>query len=355
MKTCNHTLKYIITLIMALSITIAEAQENEQFEWDSSEKSGWTPSFRKVEIISSADSTLQPAYFRKTQSRKPQPLIVSLHTWSGGYDQKDPMSADVDKKDWNYIHPHFRGFNNRPEAMVSPLVLSDIDDAIAYAVEHGNVDPDEIHIVGVSGGGMATIAAYMELTRPIKSFNAWVPISDLNAWYWESLGRRFNYASHIMAAIGHDGKIDTEEAARRSPLYKKFPKETRKNSILRIYAGIHDGHIGCVPVSHSINFYNRIVGEMKYGTASLDEIYRYAENDSELVSKNLLLSVLEKRLCPESIDKDDALLGRHIHLRRSSGPVSLIIFEGEHEQIPGAIELVIPGLSRRSAGVKEEK
>lgn len=344
MKLFSHTLKLFFTIIMALSITIADATENEQFEWDSSEKSGWTPSFIKVEIPSSADSTIQPAYFRKTQSKKPQPLIISLHTWSGGFDQKDPITADVEARDWNYIHPHFRGFNNRPEAIVSPLVISDIDDAITYAITHGNVDPDEIHIVGVSGGGMATIAAYMELKRPIKSFNAWVPISDIHAWYWESLGRRFNYASHIMAAIGRDGKIDADEARRRSPLFKKLPAEARKNSTLRIYAGIHDGHIGCVPVSHSINFYNRIAGELKYGTDSLDEIYRHAETDPELVSKDLMLSILEKRLCPENIDSDKTLLGRHIHLSRRSGNISLIIFEGEHEQIPGALNLIAPNL-----------
>lgn len=338
----KHILRYnIIIITMALSIVIADSCKNEQFEWDSSEKSGWTSSFEKVEIHSSADSTLQPAYFRKAQSDEPKPLIVSLHTWSGGYDQKDPMTADIEAKDLNYIHPHFRGFNNRPEAMVSRLVISDIDDAIEYAIENGNVDPDEIHIVGVSGGGMATIAAYMELSRPIKSFNAWVPISDIHAWYWESLGRRFNYASHIMAAIGHDGKIDTEEARRRSPLFKPFPKEARKNAILRIYAGIHDGHIGCVPISHSINFYNRIVGELKYGTDSLTEIYRFAEQDSELVSKNLLMSLLEKRLCPENLDSDESLLGRHVHLSRCSGNISLVIFEGEHEQIPGALELIV--------------
>ena len=327
---------------MALSILIADAGENEQFEWDSAEKTGWTPSFQKVEIPSSADSTIQPAYFRKASGSTPRPLIVSLHTWSGGYDQKDPIAADVDALDLNYIHPHFRGFNNKPEAIVSPLVLADIDDAIAYAIENGNVDPDEIHIVGVSGGGLATIAAYMELSRPIKSFNAWVPISDLNAWYWESLGRRFNYAKHILAAMGHDGKIDTDEARRRSPLSKPFPAEARKDARLRIYAGIHDGHIGCVPVSHSINFYNRIAGELKYGTDSLDEIYRRAETDPELVSKDLMLSILEKRLCPENLDSDESLLGRHIHLSRRSGPVSLIIFEGEHEQIPGALSLIIP-------------
>lgn len=157
------------------------SQAEEEFEWDSTEKVEWSDSFRSVDIPSSKDSTIQPAYFRKTMLDEPQPLIVSLHTWSGGYSQKDPVTADIEARDWNYIHPHFRGFNNRPEAMVSDLVLADIDDAIDYAIAHGNVDSDQIHIVGVSGGGLATLAAYMELDRPIKSFNAWVPISDLNA------------------------------------------------------------------------------------------------------------------------------------------------------------------------------
>ena len=75
----------------------------------------------------------------------------------------------------------------------------------------------------------------------------------------------------------------------------------------------------------------------------MEEIYRHAETDSELVSKDLMLSILEKRVCPENIDSDETLLGRHVHLSRRSGNVSLIIFEGEHEQIPGALDLIIPG------------
>lgn len=316
------------------------SQAEETFEWDSTAKVEWSDSFQVIEIPSSADSTVQKAYFRATAGATPQPLIVSLHTWSGGYSQKDPMAADAEARDWNYIHPDFRGFNNRPEAMVSDLVLADIDDAIAYAIAHGKVDPGQIHIVGVSGGGLATLAAYMELERPIKSFNAWVPISDLEAWYWESRGRRYSYVRHIMAAIGRDGAIDSAEARRRSPLYKAFPAEARKGAELRIYAGIHDGHIGCVPISHSVNFYNRIAGELKYGTDDLSEIYRHAETDPDLISKDLLLSLLEKRINPDYLARGEKLLGRDIHLTRRYGPVSLTIFEGEHEQIPGAISLI---------------
>ena len=137
----------------------------------------------------------------------------------------------------------------------------------------------------------------MELSRSIRSFNAWVPISDLEAWYWESRGRRFNYADHIMAAIGADGKIDEAEARRRSPLYKSLPADARRAATLRIYAGIHDGHIGCVPVSHSVNFYNRVAGEWKYSTSNLDEIYRLAQNDSSLVSKDTVSSCKENQSC----------------------------------------------------------
>lgn len=327
---------------MSLNIVIPPETGDEQFEWDSSENSGWTPSFQKVEIAATADGTMQPAYFRRTCSAQPRPLIVSLHTWSGGYDQKDPITADVEGADLNYIHPHFRGFNRTPQALVSPTALADIDDAIAWAIANGNVDPERIHIVGVSGGALAALAYYMDIDRPVASVDAWVPISDIYAWYWESLGRRFNYAAHIMAAIGRDGLIDRREALRRSPLYKRYPAALRRDTPLRLYAGIHDGHIGCVPVSHSINFYNRIVGERKYGTADLGEIYCHAETDADLVSKDTLLSLLEKRLDPDSLDCAGSLLGRHVHMFRQSGSVALTIFEGEHEQLPGALSLIVP-------------
>lgn len=65
---------------------------------------------------SSLDGQNQPAWFYKSKSILPQPLIVSLHTWSGGFDQKDTLSWEAIRKDFNYIHPHFRGPNNIPQA-----------------------------------------------------------------------------------------------------------------------------------------------------------------------------------------------------------------------------------------------
>jgi len=65
-------------------------------------------------------------------------------------------------------------------------VISDFEDAIQFGIQNGNVDTNEVHMIGGSGGGYATMLAYMKLNYPVKSFNAWVGISNLTDWYWES-------------------------------------------------------------------------------------------------------------------------------------------------------------------------
>src|SRR5690606_22567060 len=141
--------------------------------WDNTAKTAWPSAFQQVEIPSSIDATRQKAYFFKSSQKRPQPLVVSLHTWSGDYQQSDPLTKEILARDWNYIHPDFRGANNKPESMGSSLVLSDIKDAIKYAIKNGNVDTMEVHIIGVSGGGYATLCAFMQLDYPVRSFSAW--------------------------------------------------------------------------------------------------------------------------------------------------------------------------------------
>lgn len=69
----------------------------------------------------------------------------------------------------------------------------------------------------------------------------------------------------VLKAVSTDTVFNVDEARLRSPLFQKFPKELRKNSKLFIYEGIHDGYVGSVPITHSINMYNRLVTELKYG------------------------------------------------------------------------------------------
>ena len=66
------------------SIVLLFAQTKEPI-WDNTSKRYWSPEFEKIEIPSSKDGMLQKAYIYKTTRKKPQPLIVSLHTWSGYY------------------------------------------------------------------------------------------------------------------------------------------------------------------------------------------------------------------------------------------------------------------------------
>ena len=78
-----------------------------------------------------------------------------MHTWSGDYNQEDPLAKEVLLRDWNYIHPDFRGPNNNSNACGSSLVITDLEDAIQFAINHGIVDTANTHIIGVSGGGYA--------------------------------------------------------------------------------------------------------------------------------------------------------------------------------------------------------
>jgi lysophospholipase L1-like esterase/pimeloyl-ACP methyl ester carboxylesterase len=307
--------------------------------WDNTAKNQWNSSFRKIEIKSSVDGSTQLAYLYAAQSKMRKPLIVSLHTWSGDYSQKDPISGEILARDWNYIHPDFRGANNKPDAACSRLALSDIEDAIQFALKNTNSDPEDVHIIGTSGGGLATLAAYMNIRYPIKSFSAWAPISDLETWYWESVGRKQKYAVDILKIVSEDSILNAEEARRRSPLFQEFSKELRKNANLYIYEGIHDGYEGSVPITHSLNMYNRLVGEIKYGITQVDQIMSKAVADSDLVSEKEIINLLTKRINPEYNDKA-TLFDRKIHLSREYKNINLTIFEGGHEQIPQALGLI---------------
>ncbi len=285
----------------------------------------WPTAFQEISIPSTLDASHQKAMFLPASGDSQQALVVSLHTWSGDYRQKDPLATMISEKGWNYIHPDFRGSNNHPEACGSEKVIQDIEDAIQYAMKQGNVDPDNIHVIGTSGGGYATLLMYMKTSLEIKSFSAWVPISDLVDWYWACDSRGLKYAGDILQSTGsRDSVLDTEEAKRRSPYFMDTPVSQRKNSTLNIYCGIHDGYSGSVPITQSINFYNKLVRDMK-------------GNKAALVPREDALYMLSQRTFNPS---EEAPLiqpeGRRIHYRKQFQSINLTIFEGGHELLPGA-------------------
>jgi acetyl esterase/lipase len=299
----------------------AYTAQNEDDVW----KKDWPGTFKEISIPSSVDTGHQKAMFSPASGDQPQPLIVSLHTWSGDYRQKDPLAAMILEKGWNYIHPDFRGSNTRPEACGSEKVIPDIEDAIMYAKQHGNVDVDNIHVIGTSGGGYATLLMYMKSALVVRSFSAWVPISDLVDWYWACDSRGLKYAGDILMSTGSlDSVLNIEEAKRRSPYFMDTPVSERKNSILNIYCGIHDGYAGSVPITQSINYYNKLVRDMKGDKLALvpkeDAVQMLSQRTFKPAGAAPLLG-------PE---------GRRIHYRKQYDSISLTIFEGGHELLSGA-------------------
>lgn len=299
-----------------------------KIRWDDTEKWQWPNAAKVVEIVSPLDGEKQKAYFYSTTDDKPRPLIVSLHTWSGDYSQKDQLVTQIIDKNWNYIHPDFRGVNNSPKAMGSPYAISDIDEAISWALENANVEPGQIHIIGTSGGGYATLCMYMQSKHPVKSFSAWVPISDIEAWYYESLGRKNKYAGDILSATGSvDSVLNAEEARRRSPLSMATPVMARKGSQLSIFAGVHDGYTGSVPITHSLNFYNKVLAEMGAPAMSL-------------ISERKIRELLAMRTHPEL--PGQKIGGRDVIFLSEYNNVSIVIFEGTHEMLTD-VALQLPG------------
>ncbi len=276
---------------------------------------------KKDSINSSLDGNSQVFYYYKSTDKKPKPLIVQLHSWSYTANDLETVGLDtiVTNKNYNYIFPNFRGVNNHPKACCSEFVIADIDEAIDWALKNMNVDRKRIYIIGYSGGGMATLAMYMKSQHNIRGFSAWSPISDLVAWYGESVERRNKYAGEIIQCLGTNNVFDTLKAQKRSPLFWETPVKKRKKSDLQIFAGIHDGYRfnAPVPISQSINFYNKILSDSG------------EKDSSKYVNNNDLQFMLEKQSFPSS--NNDKIGDRAIHYQKESKKIMVTIYEGGHE------------------------
>lgn len=300
------------------------AQENP--EWDNPISN--FPELCKVGMISSSlDSSIQPAVYYWSVSDNPRPLIVSFHTWSADYTQEDPLAIQCIQKDYHYIHPNFRGSNNKPIATGSKYVIGDIEDAISWACKNARIDTSEIHVIGVSGGGYASLLSYMKTKHNVKTFSAWVPISDLKNWFYESEGRKSKYALDVAKSTVQNEDFDSdyyylgeEEAILRSPYYMETPVERRNNSKLYIYAGIHDGYEGSVPVSQSLLFFNKLVRDFD------------STEIQSLIPEKDIIEILASRNFQGG--EKDSIGDRIIHYQKTyKSLLKLTIFEGNHEML----------------------
>jgi pimeloyl-ACP methyl ester carboxylesterase len=285
------------------------------------------PDFLKKDSIkSSLDANIQVFYYYKSSTSEPKPLVVQLHSWSNSADSLKTtfLAPEAKKQDWNYIFPNFRGINNHPKACCSEFVITDIDEAIDWAIKNMNVDLNQIYVAGVSGGGYATLAMYMKSRHKIRGFSAWASISDLSAWYLESSERKNKYAAEILKCTDSGEKLDEKKAKTRSPIFWKTPINKRTGSTLQIYAGIHDGYTGSVPISQSIDFYNKLLVDTK-------------EKDSENLVSEHDKSIMIKTQSFPTQNTYKPIGDRTVLYYKKSKKISLTIFEGTHEMLSNVV------------------
>ena len=289
--------KLIFLLVMALSTAVYGSRAKE------------------IKYQSLADQSEQPAMFYAPISKEPAPLMVALHTWSGNYKQKYHKAIEqwCIKNGWAYIHPDFRGPNNRPEATGSKLVVADIVSAVEYAKKSTQIDHSAIYLVGTSGGGYTALVMAGHHPEIWAGVSAWVPISDLGAWHAQ--GKHVEALEQSCGGAPGDSPAVDTEYAKRSPI--TFLRNA-KGTTLHLNAGIKEK---IVPISHSLLAFNELA-------AAKDRIPK--EDITYFVKKRKVPPNLQTASPDPNYGKNQPLF------TRKSGNATVTIFDGGHHLVPTA-------------------
>jgi pimeloyl-ACP methyl ester carboxylesterase len=331
-----YCLKRALSSAAVCFLVIGHCQGQE----NAPDEAGFPQEITEVRIESSIDQTLQPslAYFPPPSETRGKniPLLVGLHSWSGDYRQAAniPMAEWCVAHDWAFIHPNFRGPNWTPDACGSDKAVQDVLDAVSFMKEQGSIDLSRIYLMGTSGGGHMSLLVAGRHPTIWAGVSAWVPITDLSAWFYECRASGRRYAADLMKAIGSPPFTSIQsqrDYQHRSPLTWL----NRAQSLaIDINAGIRDGHDGSVPISHSLMAFNRLVPQ------------------SDQIQEMDILELTGMGQIPEALSDSsltDSLYGETPPLfRKVSGKIRVTIFDGGHEGILTA------GLSWLAQQVKQQ-
>ena len=221
----------------------------------------------ELSIVSTLDGSLQPSLFYSASGIKPEPLLVGLHTWSGDrWNMADVLMPLAREMNWNLLLPEFRGPNtvSNPQANLacgSVYAKQDIVDAVESVKLNNNIDQNNILLLRGSGGGHMALLMAAYAYRLWKAVAAFVPITDLNAWYHENN----DYMPHVEYCCG--GKPEgaaLKEYADRSPV--SYTDDIAKGNVA-IFHGKFDN---VVPYTHSTVLYGQICRKYPEARVFLD-------------------------------------------------------------------------------------
>jgi len=339
MKIINPLAFLLIILSPALAADSAPSSAGDV----RSKLADWPQGVQEISIEGAKDGQPQPAMYFSPSGTTPVPLLVLLHPWSSNhlYATGITFAKTCVVKNWAFIQPEFRGPNNQPKALGSDFVIEDIANAVAYAQANGNIDPKRIYLVGASGGGHAALLAAGRLPGVFTAISAWVPISDVVAWYHQVKDTPYkNYARDIVKACGGPplpGTTAEKEAILRSPITHL---EKTQGSEIDINTGIHDGHEGgSVPVSQSLLAYNALAQDpdrIPLATVA------YMENE-EAIPDEL------------KFDGEDSTYGkRKVLFRKASKNIRITVTDGKHEIVSSAALAWLESIDQRKRQAPEQ-
>lgn len=285
-------------------------------------KKSWPAEVARVDMPMSDGATQAAMWHRPPEAGK-KPLLVGLHTWSSTFASAggDAIYAEwCVKQGWAFLHPDFRGPNHSPSAMGSDRAVQDVVEAVAWAKDHAEIDPERIYLIGGSGG--AHMALLMAGRHPEiwAGVSAWCPITDIARWHQQHVknGSPDKYARDIETVLGG---VPAEDETRRAEAWKRSPLAwlgQARNVPLDINHGVHDGRLGSVPFTHALRAFNTVARE------------------GDRLDEAALAAYYATRQLPTGWDGSaaDAVYGAWTPLfRRVSGNVRITIFEGAHEVV----------------------
>jgi len=283
------------------------------------------PDVEDIGIRSSRDGERQGALWLPpaADARKGRPLLVVLHSWGNRYPQHVGISFAkwAQREGWAMIAPNFRGVNDEPQATGSIRSVSDVIDAVDYAVEQGGVEGDRVYAIGFSGGGMMSLLMAGRHPDRFAGVAAWVPVHDLVRWhgYNASLSPPPDYAAEIEASCG--GNPQAEAGARRRCL-RRSPishLDRARKAGIPVYLG-HGTEDTLVPPDHALRAFNQLADPAdRVGRRTLA---RVARNDIP----DHLRGDVENGTGFDRRDPD-------VVFARRSADVTLALFEGEHDLV----------------------
>lgn len=309
-------MKKILFLLLAVSIVstlYAETPQERRKRLALERQKRITAQLTEVDYPCTFDKSNQKAYTYIAKGDAPRPLVVALHTWSGGYKQDCSDFAEFCiENNCNFIFPHFRGSNTTPLACGSDAVVADIRDAVAYMKKVSKVDNDRVYLIGGSGGGFATLLMASRHPELWTAVSAWCPISDIAAWHAECTRNNSGYYKHMRKALGGNPLEDPKahaEAVKRSPVTYLNPEIS---CLVDISTGIRDT---LVPISHALNAFNLLALPQD----------RIAKEDIE--SMRTQFRIPEKFGTPQA---DPAFKAHKVLFRRQSNRARVTLFVGGH-------------------------